>query len=70
MFDIDNAQYERIWAVKRGGADGKGSVKQKQKFPQKVMVWLGVCFGRNYAIGHLEIKERSTKKFILKKFFQ
>ncbi|CAF3081974.1 unnamed protein product [Rotaria sp. Silwood2] len=46
MFDLDgmyNAQNDRIWASDRSKADVKGGVKQKQKFPQKVMVWLGVC---------------------------
>lgn len=46
MFDIDgiyNAQNDRIWAVDREEADKKGGVKQKRKFPQKVMVWLGAC---------------------------
>ena len=27
----------------RDEADEKGGIKEKQKFPQKVMVWLGVC---------------------------
>jgi transposase len=46
MFDIDgiyNAQNDRIWAVDREDADKKGGIKQKRKFPQKVMVWLGAC---------------------------
>lgn len=46
MFDLDgmyNAQNDRIWAVNRAEADKKGGVKQKRKFPQKVMVWLGAC---------------------------
>ena len=46
MFDLDgmyNAQNDRIWAVDRAEADKKGGVKQKRKFPQKVMVWLGAC---------------------------
>ena len=46
MFDIDgvhNHQNERVWAVSRAEADEKGGIKQKRKFPQKVMVWLGVC---------------------------
>jgi hypothetical protein len=45
MFDLDsiyNCQNERIWAVSRH-ADEKGGIKMKQKFPQKVMAWLGVC---------------------------
>ncbi|CAF3966827.1 unnamed protein product [Rotaria sp. Silwood1] len=47
MFDLDgmyNSQNDIIWAVNRAEADDKGGIKQKQKFPQKVMVWLGVCF--------------------------
>ena len=46
LFDIDgvyNSQNERVWAVDRADADKKGGIKPKQKFPQKVMVWLGVC---------------------------
>jgi len=46
MFDIDgvyNSQNDRIWAVNRSEADIKGGIRQKRKFPQKVMVWLGVC---------------------------
>ena len=46
MFDIDgvyNAQNDRIWAVNRTAADKNGGIQQKWKFPQKVMVWLGVC---------------------------
>ncbi|CAM4965267.1 unnamed protein product [Rotaria socialis] len=46
MFDIDgvyNSQNDRIWAVNRSEADIKGGTRQKRKFPQKVMVWLGVC---------------------------
>lgn len=46
MFDLDgmyNAQNDRVWAVDRVQADKNGGVKQKRKFPQKVMVWLGAC---------------------------
>ena len=46
FFDIDgvyNSQNDRVWAVDRADADKKGGIKQKRKFPQKVMVWLGVC---------------------------
>ncbi|CAF1110758.1 unnamed protein product [Rotaria magnacalcarata] len=38
-----NSQNQRIWATSRDEADEKGGIKVKQKFPQKVMVWLGVC---------------------------
>ncbi len=46
FFDIDgvyNAQNDRVWAVNRADADKKGGIKQRRKFPQKVMVWLGAC---------------------------
>lgn len=46
MFDIDgiyNAQNHRVWAVDRAAADAKGGKIKRRKFPQKVMVWLGVC---------------------------
>ena len=46
IFDLDgmyNSQNQRIWASSRDEADEKGDIKEKQKFPQKVMVWLGVC---------------------------
>ena len=46
MFDIDgiyNAQNDRICAVDRAEADKKVGTKQIRKFPQKVMVFLGVC---------------------------
>ena len=46
LFDIDgvyNSQNDRVWAVDREDAKRKGRVKQRRKFPQKVMVWLGVC---------------------------
>ena len=47
MFDIDgvyNSHNDRIWAVHRAATDAKGNIRRKRKFPQKVMVWLGVCF--------------------------
>ena len=46
LFDIDgiyNSQNDRIWAVSRVEADKRGGVKQKRKFPEKVMIWLSVC---------------------------
>jgi hypothetical protein len=46
MFDIDgvyNSQNDRVWAVNCAEAVKKDGIKQKRKFPQKVMVWLGVC---------------------------
>ncbi|CAF4155164.1 unnamed protein product, partial [Rotaria magnacalcarata] len=38
-----NSQNQRIWAASRDEADENGGINVKQKFPQKVMVWLGVC---------------------------
>ena len=46
MFDIDgvyNSHNDRIWVVNGAAADAKGDIRRKRKFPQKVMVWLGVC---------------------------
>ena len=46
MFDIDgiyNSQNDRVWAASRVDANKKGDVKEKRKFPKKVMVWLAVC---------------------------
>jgi hypothetical protein len=40
---VYNSQNDRVWAVDRADADEKGGIKPKRKFPQKVMVWLGVC---------------------------
>ena len=38
-----NSRNDRIWTVKHSTADTKGGLRQKRKFPQKVMVWFGVC---------------------------
>ncbi|CAF2996750.1 unnamed protein product [Rotaria sp. Silwood2] len=46
VFDIDgvyHAKNDRVWTVNRDEADKKGGIHQKKAFPQKVMVWLGVC---------------------------
>jgi hypothetical protein len=46
-FDIDevyNVQNDRVWALSRAEANESGGIKGKQKFPKKVMVWLGACF--------------------------
>ena len=43
IFDMDrvcHAQNNRMWPVDR---DEKAGRKQKRKFSQKVMIWLGVC---------------------------
>jgi hypothetical protein len=45
LFDIDgvyNHQNCRVWAASRVEADKKGAVFKKQKFPERVMVWLAV----------------------------
>ena len=60
MFDIDgvyNTQNDRIWAVSREEADEKGGTHQKRKFPQKIMVWLGVC---SQGVSPLVIFEQGT----------
>ena len=46
MFDIDGiykSQNDRTWPVDRAEADIKGGIRQIRKYPQRVMVWLGVC---------------------------
>ena len=46
FFDIDdvyNSQNDRVWAVDRADADKRGGIKQRRKFPWKVLVWLGAC---------------------------
>ncbi|CAF4699035.1 unnamed protein product, partial [Rotaria magnacalcarata] len=46
MFDLDgiyNSQNQRIWVASRDEADEQGGIKIRQKFPEKVMVWLGAC---------------------------
>ena len=48
FFNIDgvymyNSQNDRVWAVDRADANGKGSIQQRRNFPQKVVVWLGAC---------------------------
>ena len=60
MFDIDgiyNSQNDRIWAVDPAEADAKGGIQPKRKFPQKVMVWLGVC---SKGVSPLVIFEKGT----------
>ena len=46
-FDIDgayNSQNDRIYTPNREQADQYGGIHQKTKFPQGVMVWLGICY--------------------------
>ncbi|CAF1198378.1 unnamed protein product [Adineta ricciae] len=60
FFDIDgvyNSQNDRVWAVDRADADKYGGIKQKRKFPQKVIVWLGAC---SKGVTPLVILEKGT----------
>ena len=41
----------------RDEADEKGGIKEKEKFPQKIMVWLGVC---SKGVTPLVIVDRET----------
>ncbi|CAF3958580.1 unnamed protein product, partial [Rotaria sp. Silwood1] len=43
--------------VSRDEANEKGAIHQKKKFPQKVMVWLGVC---SKGVSPLVIFEQGT----------
>ena len=64
MFDIDglyNSQNERIWAPSRADADANGGIKQIQKFPKKVIVWLGAC---SKGVSPLLIFEEGTERYI------
>ena len=73
MFDLDgiyNSQNQRIRAASRDEADEQGGIKMRQKFPQKVMVWLGVC---SKGVTPLVILDQGTVRFMLnisRKFFQ
>ena len=33
-----------MWTVDRADVDKKGGIRQRGKFPQKVIMWLSVCF--------------------------
>jgi transposase len=60
MFDMDgvyNSQNGRIWAVNRSEANIRGGTRHRRKFPQKVMVWLGVC---SRGVSPLVIFEKGT----------
>lgn len=39
---VYNSQNDRVWAKNREEADERGAVHKKRKFPQGIMVWLGV----------------------------
>ena len=46
LLDIDgvcNFQNERIWTPIHAETDATGDTKEVQKFPKKLMVYLGVC---------------------------
>ena len=49
-----NFQNDRVWAVDRADADKKGGIKQRRKFPQKVMDWLGACSKSIMSLGILD----------------
>ena len=64
--DIDgvyNSQNDQMWAVDRADANEKGSIKQRRKFPSKVMVWLGVCSKGINAFG--DSRWRSSRSYCL-----
>ena len=47
-FDIDsdyNPPNDRVSSV---SGDEKSDIKQRRNFPEKVMIWLGICFKRAY----------------------
>ena len=69
LFDIDgiyNFQNDGIWAVSRVQADKRGGVKQKRKFPDKVMVW----FPRECHQSSFLMKEQSIMPDTFEKCFQ
>ena len=73
LFDIDgiyNSQNDRIWAVIRVEADKRGGVKQKRKFPEKVMIWLCVCVPRECHQSSFLMKEQSIIPDTFEKCFQ
>lgn len=60
MFDIDGiyiVQNDLIWAVDRAEVDAKDCRMRKRKFPQQVMVWLGV---RSKGVSPLVIFEKGS----------
>ncbi|CAF1556573.1 unnamed protein product [Rotaria magnacalcarata] len=57
FFDLDgiyNSQNDRVWAASREEADRKGGFREKTKYPEKVMVWLGACADGLTTPGNLE----------------
>ena len=38
---VFNRQNERVYATSRLEADKKGGIKEKSKYPKRIMVWLG-----------------------------
>ena len=68
FFDIDNvynSQNDRVWAVDRDNVDKKGGIKQRRKFPWKLMVWFGAC---SKGIMPLVILDEGTVVYIKKCF--
>ena len=47
LFDINgvyNSQNGPVWVVDGANANRKGGIKQKRKFPSKVIVWLSAYY--------------------------
>ena len=44
-----------MWPVDCDEADEKGGRKQKRKFSQKVMIWLGVC-SKGAVVSNLKVE--------------
>ena len=42
--DVYNSQNGPVWAVDGADANRKGGIKQKRKFPSKVIVWLSAYY--------------------------
>ena len=60
FFDIDgvyDSQNDRMWAGDRTDANKEGGIKQRRKFPWKVMVWFDA---RSKGIAPLVILDEGT----------
>ena len=71
MFDIDevyNSQNNRISAVNRAVPEIEGSVRRKRRFPQKVMVWLGVCSKGASPLVVFECETLNHSRYVRKMF--
>ena len=68
-FSVDgvyNDQNDRICAINRSEANKNGGVKNKKKFPAKVMVWLGVCSKCLTSLVILDVGSLDHDKYIKK----